>query len=96
MTEVFVQNEKGTEYVGTVECEEATLPSKIIFDDYSRDADVLSESQWPERTEWKGKVVTLTQTAGKVVESRPEMVDCLVSAVPGLPGRRSSSWRGET
>eukprot|EP00629_Pelagomonadales_sp_RCC1024_P015823 CAMPEP_0119288744 /NCGR_PEP_ID=MMETSP1329-20130426/37807_1 /TAXON_ID=114041 /ORGANISM="Genus nov. species nov., Strain RCC1024" /LENGTH=169 /DNA_ID=CAMNT_0007289527 /DNA_START=245 /DNA_END=750 /DNA_ORIENTATION=+ len=65
-TEVFVQNEKGTEYVGSVSCEAVPLPPQLTFDDYTRTPEVLNASAWPERAEWRARLVGLTPTAGKI------------------------------
>ena len=65
-SEVFVQNDKGTEYVGSVTCSSMSLPPKIVFDEYSRDPEVLAASRWKERLEWGGQSVALAPCEGKV------------------------------
>ena len=65
--EVFVHNDKGTEFVGSVRCAEFPgMPEKIVFEDYSRAPEVLSASKWPERLEWSGRAVSLEPAGGKI------------------------------
>ena len=61
-----MQNDKGTEYVGSVTCSSMSLPPKIVFDEYSRDPEVLAASRWKERLEWGGRSVALAPCEGKV------------------------------
>ena len=46
-TEIFVRNDKGTEYVGTVSCEAAPLPPSLVFTDYTREPSVLDGTKDP-------------------------------------------------
>jgi len=69
-TEIFVRNDKGTEYVGSVACDGAAFPPTLTFDDYTRDADVLSGLRWPPQPEWRARLVSLRQTARRPGGSR--------------------------
>ena len=61
-TEIFVRNDKGTEYVGTVSCEAAPLPPSLVFTDYTREPSVLDGTKDPKHPDWAARKASLQET----------------------------------
>ena len=61
-TEIFVRNDKGTEYVGTVSCETAPLPPTLVFTDYTREPSVLDGTKDPKHPDWASRKASLQET----------------------------------
>ena len=61
-TEIFVRNDKGTEYVGTVSCEAAPLPPTLVFTDYTREPSVLDGTKDPKHPDWAARKASLQET----------------------------------
>ena len=61
-TEIFVRNDKGTEYVGTVQCEAAPLPPSLVFTDYTREPSVLDGTKDPKHPAWAARTASLQET----------------------------------
>ena len=61
-TEIFVRNDKGTEYVGTVSCETAPLPPSLVFTDYTREPSVLDGTKDPKHPDWAARKASLQET----------------------------------
>ena len=67
-TEIFVRNDKGTEYVGTVTQEAVPLPPSLVFTDYTREPSVLDGTRWPQEPTWTARLAEVQDKEGGVTK----------------------------